>query len=95
MSATLEADSMTPQEITKLEKSLAQDVTMLSQKRERKAALEQQVVHTHTYFVLLRTGLCEHCLIMPFCLSLRRILSFMLSLCHLPGQVTHEGDQLI
>jgi len=49
MSATLEADAMTPQEITKLEKSLEEDVTTLSHKRERKAALEQQVRSTSTH----------------------------------------------
>ena len=47
----MEADSMTPQEITKLEKSLEADVATLSQKRERKAALEQQV---HSAFSFLR-----------------------------------------
>jgi len=42
MSATL-ADTMTPQEITKLEKSLATDITTLAAKRDRKFALEQNL----------------------------------------------------
>jgi hypothetical protein len=108
MSATLEADAMTPQEITKLEKSLEEDVTTLSHKRERKAALEQQVCYTSThmsciYFSArhLRDALLASALSPQSPRTLLSLSHAFISFPHflfvirLPGQVTDKGDEFV
>ena len=108
MSATLEADAMTPQEITKLEKSLEEDVTTLSHKRERKAALEQQVRSTSTHMscicfsarplrdALLASALSPQSTRTLLSLS-HAFISFprILSVIRIPGQVTDKRDEFV